>query len=93
MAWKEMNTEELAKSLGINASEAREKQKLIQLILRIRKEQKISQSNLAKKVGVTQGRIAQIESGIGTSKVSFDVLLNILILLGYDFKILSRKAA
>lgn len=93
MAWKAMNTEELAKSLGINASEVREKRKLIQLIVKIRKEQKVSQAVLAQKVGVTQGRIAQIESGIGTSKVTFDVLLNILILLGYDFKILSRKAA
>jgi len=93
MAWKEMNVEELAKSLGVNASEVREKQKLIQLILKIRKEQKVSQAALAKKAGVTQSRIAQIESGIGTSKVTFDVLLNILIILGYDFKILPKKAA
>lgn len=93
MAWKEMSTEELAKTIGVNASEVREKQKLIQMIVKIRKEQKISQTILAKKVGVTQGRIAQIESGVGTSKVSFDVLLNILVLLGYDFKISSKKAA
>lgn len=93
MAWKEMTTEELAKSLGINASEVREKQKLIQLIIKGRKEQKISQAALAKKIGVTQGRIAQIESGVGTSKTTFDVLLNILVTLGYDFKILSKKAA
>lgn len=88
-----MTTEELAKSLGINASEVREKQKLIQLIIKGRKEQKISQAALAKKIGVTQGRIAQIESGVGTSKTTFDVLLNILVTLGYDFKILSKKAA
>lgn len=93
MAWKEVSTEELAKSLGMNVSEVREKQKLIQIIVKIRKEQKVSQAVLAKKAGVTQSRIAQIESGVGTSKVSFDVLLNILILLGYDFKILPKKAA
>lgn len=93
MAWKEMNVEELAKSLGVNASEVREKQKLIQLILKVRKEQKFSQAALAKKAGVTQSRIAQIESGIGTSKVTFDVLLGILIILGYDFRILPKKAA
>jgi transcriptional regulator with XRE-family HTH domain len=93
MAWKEMNIEELAKSLGINASEVREKQKLIQLIVKVRKEQKISQASLAKKAGVTQSRIAQIESGVGTSKVTFDILLNILTILGYDFKILPKKAA
>lgn len=88
-----MNTDELAKSLGVNASEVREKQKLIQLLVKIRKEQSISQTALAKKAGVTQSRIAQIESGVGTSKVTFDVLLNILNLLGYDFKILPKKVA
>lgn len=93
MAWKEMNTEELAKSLGVNASEVREKQKLIQLIAKTRKQLKMSQAALAKKARVTQGRIAQIESGVGTSKITFDVLLNILMLLGYDFKILPKRAA
>jgi transcriptional regulator with XRE-family HTH domain len=43
--------------------------------VKVRKEQKISQAELAKKAGVTQGRVAQIESGVRTSKVSFDVLL------------------
>lgn len=93
MAWKETNADELAASLGINASEVREKQKIIQLILAIRKERKISQAALAKKIGVSQGRIAQIESGIGTAKVSFDVLLNLLRALGYDFKIVAKKVA
>ncbi len=93
MAWKEMTTEELAKSLGVNASEVREKQKLIQTIVAVRKREKLSQATLAKKIGVTQGRIAQIESGVGTSKVTFDVLLNILSALGYDFRIVSKKVA
>ena len=92
MAWKEANAEELAASLGIDASEAREKQKLIQLIVKIRKASKVSQASLAKKVGVSQGRIAQIESGIGTSRVSFDVLLNVLRALGYEFKIVAKKS-
>ena len=93
MAWKEMTVEELAKSLDVNVAEVREKQKLIQLIVKIRKDEKISQAALAKKVGVTQSRIAQIESGVGTAKITFDVLLNILITLGYDFRILPKKAA
>jgi transcriptional regulator with XRE-family HTH domain len=80
MAWKEVNIEELARSLGVNVVEVREKQK-------------ISQATFAKKMGVTQSRIAQVESGVGTSKVTFDVLLGILGVLGYDFKILPRKAA
>jgi transcriptional regulator with XRE-family HTH domain len=93
VAFKEMNTDELANSLGVSASEVREKQKLIELIVKTRKESKISQATLAKKAGVTQSRIAQIESGVGTSKVTFDVLFNILRLLGYDFRIMTKKAA
>lgn len=93
MAWKEMSTEELASNLGVNFSEAREKQKLMKLIEKTRKELKLSQAALAKKVGVTQSRIAQIESGVGTAKVTFDILLQVLSTLGYDFKILPKRAA
>ena len=93
MAWKEMTVEELAGSLGVNVKEIQEKQKLIQLITKARKANGLSQAALAKKVGVSQSRIAQIESGVGTSKVTFDVLLNILSILGYDFKIVPKKAA
>jgi predicted transcriptional regulator len=93
MAWKETNVEKLAKSLGIDPAEVREKQKLIQLISEARKDKGISQAALAKKLGVSQGRIAQIESGIGTSKVTFDVLLNVLRELGFDFKIIPKRVA
>jgi transcriptional regulator with XRE-family HTH domain len=93
MAWKEMTIEELANNLGVNVKEVQEKQKLIQLITKARKANGLSQAALAKKVGVSQSRIAQIESGVGTSKVTFDVLLNLLLTLGYDFKIVPKKAA
>ncbi len=93
MAWKKTSIEKIAESLGIDVSEVREKQNLIRLIIKARKNQGISQAVLAKKVGVTQGRIAQIESGIGTSRISFDVLLNTLTMLGYQFRIISKKAA
>ncbi len=93
MAWKEMTIETLARKLGVNAAEVREKQRLIEMISRIRKTRKMSQAMLAKKVGVSQSRIAQIESGIGTAQVSFDILLDILVHLGYDFRVITRKAA
>lgn len=93
MPWKEVDTKELAKSLGVNVAEVREKQRLIELIVKIRKTRKISQAVLAKKVGVSQSRVAQIESGISTARISFDVLLNILVELGYDFRVVARKAA
>ena len=93
MPWKESNFEKLAKTLGINPAEVREKQKLIQLIIDARKEKGLSQMALAKKIGVSQGRIAQIESGIGTAQITFDVLLNVLSSLGFDFKIKTTKVA
>jgi len=93
MAWKEMTLEELAKSLGADMTEVREKQKLIDMIHKIRKAKKLSQAALAKKLGVSQARVAQIESGIGTAKVTFDVLFNMLIALGYDYRVIAKKAA
>ena len=93
MAWKEMTVDELARSLGVSIGEVREKQHLISLIIKARKAKGWSQQALAKRIGVTQGRIAQIESGIGTSRVTFDVLLSVLETLGYGFKIVPKKAA
>ncbi len=93
MAWKEIDIANIAKSLGANLSEVREKQRLIEMITKIRKGKKMSQAALAKKLGVSQARVAQIESGIGTSKVTFDVLFNILTALGYDYRVVTHKAA
>ncbi len=93
MAWKEVSIEELAKSLGANVTEIREKQRLMGLIVKTRKAKKLSQAALAKKLGISQARIAQIESGIGTAKITFDVLLNMLVALGYDYRVVTRKAA
>jgi transcriptional regulator with XRE-family HTH domain len=93
MAWKEVSVEELAKSLGANITEVREKQRLIGMIVKTRKDRKLSQAALAKKLGISQARIAQIESGIGTAKVTFDVLLNILVALGYDYRVVAKRAA
>lgn len=93
MAWKEMSVEEVARSLGVGVGEMREKQHLVQLILKARRAKGWSQAALAKKIGVTQGRIAQIESGVGTSRVTFDILFNILEALGYHCRIIPKKAA
>jgi len=93
MPWKELTLRRFAESVGANVAEVREKQRLIEMISKIRKQQELSQAALAKKVGVSQARIAQIESGIGTAKISFDVLFNILVALGYDYRVVTRKAA
>lgn len=91
MPWKKISTKKLAKSLGVDPIEVAEKQKLIRLIRSIREEKGYSQMHLAQKVGVTQSRIAQIESGIGTYNISFDLLFRLLTLLGYGFKITIMK--
>jgi DNA-binding XRE family transcriptional regulator len=93
MAWKDISIEELAKSLGANVTEIREKQRLVGLIVKTRKEKKLSQASLAKKLGISQARIAQIESGVGTAKVTFDILFNILVALGWDYRVVTKKAA
>jgi predicted XRE-type DNA-binding protein len=93
MAWKEVSIEELAKSLGANVTEIREKQRLVGLIVKARKANKLSQATLAKKLGISQARIAQIESGVGTAKVTFDVLFNMLVALGFDYRVVTKKAA
>jgi len=93
MPWKEVTLRELAKSVGANVSEVREKQRLMAMIVKTRKAQELSQAALAKKIGVSQARIAQIESGVGTAKISFDVLFNILVALGYDYRVVTTKAA
>lgn len=93
MVWKAMSVKEVASSLGLSISEVREKQHLMHLIIKARAAKGLSQAALAKKVGVTQARIAQIESGVGTARVTFDVLFNILAVLGYQFHIVTKKAA
>jgi predicted transcriptional regulator len=93
MPWKEVSINELAKSLGVDINEVREKQRLIDMIVKIRKSRKMPQTALAKKLGVSQSRIAQIESGIGTSNITFDVLFQLLTALGYGYRVITSKVA
>ena len=92
MPWQEVNLKELALKYRTNIHEIREKQKLMMFIKNLRKKQGLSQTDLAQKIGVSQGRIAQIESGIGTKNITFDVLLNIITMLGYEYKVVTLKA-
>ena len=93
MPFKEIKTRALAKDLGINFEEVKEKQRLIGKIIEVRKAKKMSQVSLAKKMNLTQSRIAQIESGVGTAKITFDVLFNVLHSLGYSVKLQVKKSA
>ncbi len=93
MAWKEISIEGLAKSLGANVTEIREKQRLVGLIGTASLLSGSSQAALARKLGISQARIAQIESGVGTAKVTVGVLFNMLVALGYDYRVATKKAA
>lgn len=93
MPWKEVSVRELAQQLGVDYREVQEKQRLIALIVKRRKTRGISQAALARKLGVSQARVAQIESGVGTAKVTFDVLFNVLLALGYEYKVVTSEAA
>ena len=65
MAWKEMNTAELAKNLGMNAKEVQEKQKLMQLIVKVRKVKGLSQAALAKKYR----KVAWLKSRVASARL------------------------
>ena len=93
MPWKEVSVRELAQQLGVDYREVREKQRLIALIVKRRKTRGVSQAALARKLGVSQARVAQIESGVGTAKVTFDVLFTVLLALGYEYKVVTSEAA
>ena len=93
MPWKEMTPRQVARELNVDYKHVQEKQKLMMLIARARKRKRLSQAVLAQRLGMTQDRIAQIESGTGTRRVTFDVLLRILAALGYDYEVLTHAAA
>ena len=93
MPFKKIDLEKIASELGVNYFEIKEKHRLVERIKKLRKEQSLSQAQLAQRVGVSQGRIAQIESGIGTAKISFDVILHIINELGFNYEVRLKKAA
>lgn len=93
MPWKEVKTKSIAKKMGVDIDRIREKRRLIDLIIKARKKTGLTQAQLAKKLKVSQVRISHIESGIEKSKVSFEILFDILKCLGYQCKVVARKAA
>lgn len=93
MPFKKVDIDKLANDFGVSYSEIKEKQRLIERIKSLRKEQNLSQAQLAERIGVSQSRIAQIESGLGTSKISFDVIFHIIYELGFSCEVRLKKAA
>lgn len=91
MAWEEFDIEEWARKKGVDIDELRQKEKLIKKIIKARKDLKLTQAELAHLVGVSQSRISQIESRVRVDKITFDVLLSVLQVMGFGFSITARK--
>lgn len=69
--------------------ESREEYRLIGEMIRLRKEEKITQSELAKLTGNKQQVISRIEKR--ENKTSLRMFCNMLHALGYELKIVKRK--
>ena len=93
MPFKEVNLKNIAKDMDVSFEDLQEKQRLMDKIRQLRLKQGLSQVELAEHIGVSQSRIAQIESGVGTRKVTFDVLFHILHVLGYGIQVRLKKVA
>jgi transcriptional regulator with XRE-family HTH domain len=91
MPWQKVNLESWAQETGVDLPELRQKNQLIEEIVNARKALKLTQVQLAKLVGVSQPRIAQIENRTRIGSITFDVLFQILGHLGFAFDIRMRK--
>ena len=93
ISWKKVKLSKWAYEMGVDLNEIDQKLRLRELIVKIRTQKKLSQEELALRVGLSRSRIAQIESGFKLHRTSFDVLLRILQGLGYSYKITASKVA
>ena len=93
MPWQTIDLETWAEELGVNIEELRQKDRLIAQIVETRKALKLTQNQLADLVGVSQPRIAQIENRVKINTITFDVLLNILRVLGFEINITACRTA
>lgn len=93
MPWKAIDLDKWAEELRIPIAELRQKNRLIDTIVKTRKRLGISQAQLAGLVGVSQSRIAQLENRTRMGSVSFDVLLRLLNALGHEYRITTRKTS
>lgn len=89
------NAEDFAKGMGLSNVEIaliREKRKLIEKLRAERIKAKLSQADVAKKIGTRQPAIARMESG-PISQVSMDFLIKIAIVLGVPVSVKPKQIA
>ena len=87
------DAEDFAKGMGLSEVDIaliREKRKLIEKLKAKRIKVKLSQADVAKKIGSKQPAIARMESGL-VSQVSMDFLVKTAIALGVSVNVKPRK--
>lgn len=80
--------EEFEKSLNITPEQEKEikiEMEIIQATINARKNNKLSQEELSKKVGLKQSALARVEKGLHSPSIS--TLIKILTPLGYTLKV------
>lgn len=70
---------------------ARSPKQIGAIIMRVRRERKLTQADLAQKVGLRQEAISKIESGNGSTRLS--TILDVLAALDLDITIGSRRTS
>ncbi len=70
----------------------REKHRLLQTVIAMRKRAGLTQTELGRKADISQSRMAQIEAGIEKGPVSFDLVFLLLSVLKTDIHVILRPA-
>ncbi len=70
----------------------REKHRLLQAMIALRKRERLTQAQLGRLADISQSRMAQIEAGIEKGPVSFDLVFLLLSILKTDIHVILRPA-
>lgn len=81
-------SEPLPNTTNPKAVEIAEKEALVELLKTTREQRKLTQKEMARIIGVSQARIAQIETNNATERVSYDVLLHALRQLNFNLRVI-----
>lgn len=91
---KHLNLDEFGDAIGLKAIDRemiRQKNEIITLLKAARLKKKISQAELAKRLGTKQPAVARMEAGL-VGEVSFDFLIKTAMILGVSLDV-GRRAA
>lgn len=90
-----LNLEEFGSAIGLNKLDKemiRQKNQIIDYLKTLRIKKRLSQGELAKRLGTKQPAIARMEVG-QVGEVSFDFLIRAGLVLGVELKLIQHKKA